>query len=93
MSDRLAMQVVGPIDHSRWLTLSGRTLQIYTKTTNHSPGLSMIVQYIYVRFMSDDSDLRIKSSIADSAPKLIDILAPPSQGVPLDITSFHPTSG
>ena len=46
VSDRLAMQVAGPIDHSRWLTLSIRILQIYTRTANPSSGLSMIVQYI-----------------------------------------------
>ena len=46
VSDRLAMQVVGPIDHSRWLTLSIRILQIYTRTAAPSLGLRMIATYI-----------------------------------------------
>ena len=46
VSDRLAMQVAGPIDHSRWLTLSIRILQIYTRTAIPSHGLKMIATYI-----------------------------------------------
>ena len=46
VSDRLAIQVAGPIDHSRWLTLAIRLLQIYTRTATPSSGLKMIVTYI-----------------------------------------------
>ena len=46
VSDRLAIQVAGPIDHSRWLTLAIRLLQIYTRTASPSTGLKMIVTYI-----------------------------------------------
>ena len=44
--DRLSIQVAGPIDHSRWLTLAIRLLQIYTRTAPPSSGLKMIVTYI-----------------------------------------------
>ena len=44
--DRLAMKVAGPIDHSRWLTMSIRILQIYTRTAIPSHGLKMIATYI-----------------------------------------------
>ena len=43
VSDRLAMQRAGPIDHSRWLTLSIRILQMYTRAANPSSQLKMIV--------------------------------------------------
>ena len=46
VSDRLALQVAGPIDHSRWLTLAIRILQIYTRTADPSSGLRIIVTYI-----------------------------------------------
>ena len=46
VSARLAIQVAGPIDHSRWLTLAIRNTQIYTRTADPSPGLQMIVTYI-----------------------------------------------
>ena len=46
VSDRLAAQVAGPIDHSRWLTLGIRLEILYTRTENPSEGLKMIVTYI-----------------------------------------------
>ena len=46
VSDKLAGQVAGPIDHSRWLTLAIRLLQKYTRDPDPSPGLKMIVTYI-----------------------------------------------
>ena len=43
---QLAGQVAGPIDHSRWLTLAIRILQIYTRTADPSDGLKTIASYI-----------------------------------------------
>ena len=42
----LAIQVAGPINHSRWLTLAIRTLELYTKTANPSSGLRSVVRFI-----------------------------------------------
>ena len=42
----LANQVAGSINHSRWLTLAVRLLQLYTKTTNPSEALKKIVKFI-----------------------------------------------
>ena len=42
----LAIQVAGPINHSRWLTLAIRTLELYTKTTSPSSGLRSVVRFI-----------------------------------------------
>ena len=42
----LAGRVAGPINHSRWLTLAIRNLQLYTVTPNPSAGLSKVVRYI-----------------------------------------------
>ena len=46
VSDRLAGQVAGPIDHSRWLTLAIRILQQYTRTLAPTSGLKMITIFI-----------------------------------------------
>ena len=46
VSQQLAGQVAGPIDHSRWLTLAIRILQIYTRTAEPSDGLKTIATYI-----------------------------------------------
>ena len=42
----LARQVAGPTNHSRWLTLAIRLMQLYTRTDNPSPGLVQVVTYI-----------------------------------------------
>ena len=42
----LACRVAGPINHSRWLTLAIRLMQLYTVTPHPSPGLKQIVMYI-----------------------------------------------
>ena len=42
----LAGQVAGPINHSRWLTLAVRLLQLYTKTPHPSSGLTKVVKFI-----------------------------------------------
>ena len=42
----LARQVAGPINHSRWLTLAIRLMQLYTRTQNPSPGLVQVVKFI-----------------------------------------------
>ena len=42
----LACRVAGPINHSRWLTLAIRLLQLYTVTPNPSEGLQRSVRYI-----------------------------------------------
>ena len=39
VSLRLATQKVGPLNHSRWVTLAIRILQLYTRTENPSEGL------------------------------------------------------
>ena len=46
ISQRLAVQKVGPLNHSRWLTLSIRLLQIYTRTSVASEELRKIVRFI-----------------------------------------------
>ena len=46
VTEQLAGQVAGPIDHSRWLTLAIRILQIYTRTFDPSDGLKTISAYI-----------------------------------------------
>ena len=42
----LARQVAGPINHSRWLTLAIRLMQLYTRTQNPDPGLVQVVKFI-----------------------------------------------
>ena len=42
----LACRVAGPINHSRWLTLAIRLMQLYTVTPNPSDGLQRAVRYI-----------------------------------------------
>ena len=46
VSPQLATQVAGPLNHSRWLTLAIRLLQLYTRTDNPSEGLKTIVRFI-----------------------------------------------
>ena len=46
VENRLAEQVVGPINHSRWLTLATRVLVKYTRTANPSPSLITLVTFI-----------------------------------------------
>ena len=52
MSDKLAAQVAGRIDHSRWLTLGIRIIQDYTKTSDPSDGLKTITAYIFQVYSS-----------------------------------------
>jgi hypothetical protein len=42
----LATQKAGPINHSRWLTLAIRLLQLYTRTSQPSAGLKTVVNFI-----------------------------------------------
>ena len=42
----LAIQVAGPINHARWLTLAVRNLELYTKTPSPSSGLRRVARYI-----------------------------------------------
>lgn len=46
VSQQLAVQKVGPLNHSRWLTLAIRLLQLYTRTSAPSDGLRKIVRFI-----------------------------------------------
>ena len=46
VSLRLARQKVGPLNHSRWLTLAIRILQLWTRTENPSEALRKIVRFI-----------------------------------------------
>lgn len=46
VSQQLAVQVAGPLNHSRWLTLAIRLLQLYTRTASPSDGLKTIVEFI-----------------------------------------------
>ena len=46
VSARLASQKVGPLNHSRWLTLATRILQLYTRTENPSDGLKKVTSFI-----------------------------------------------
>ena len=46
VSAQLAGQVAGPINHSRWLTLAIRILQLYTRTKEPSTGLKMSSKYV-----------------------------------------------
>ena len=43
---KLAIQKVGPLNHSRWLTLAIRILQLYTRTENANEALRKIVRFI-----------------------------------------------
>jgi hypothetical protein len=43
---RLAPQKAGPLNHSRWLTLAIRLLQLYTRTKHPTEGLKTTVKYI-----------------------------------------------
>ena len=43
---KLATQVAGPLNHSRWLTLAIRLLQLYTRTSNPPNGLKTVVRFI-----------------------------------------------
>ena len=43
---RLAIQAAGQLNHSRWLTLAIRLLQLYTRTAAPSDGLRKVVRYI-----------------------------------------------
>ena len=44
--DGLVAQVAGPVNHSRWLTLSIRLMILYTRTSRPSKGLKLVVKYI-----------------------------------------------
>ena len=46
VDDKLKHQITGPLNHSRWLTLAIRLLQLYTRTENPSDALVNIVTYI-----------------------------------------------
>ena len=46
VSQRLSIQKVGPLNHSRWLTLAIRILQLYTRTENPTEQLRKIVRFI-----------------------------------------------
>jgi hypothetical protein len=46
VSARLSTQKVGPLNHSRWLTLAIRLLQLYTRTEAPSDGLRKIIRFI-----------------------------------------------
>ena len=46
VSEKLAGQAAGPINHSRWLTLAIRLLQLYTRTENPTTGLKLVTRYI-----------------------------------------------
>ena len=42
----LSRQVAGPINHSRWLTLAIRLMQLYTRTETPDQGLVQVVKFI-----------------------------------------------
>ena len=46
VEQELLSQIVGPINHARWLTLAIRLLVLYTRTDKPSDGLLKIVKYI-----------------------------------------------
>lgn len=46
VSETLVGQVAGPINHSRWLTLAIRLLQLYTRTENPTTGLDLVTKFI-----------------------------------------------
>ena len=43
---KLALQKVGPLNHSRWLTLATRILHLYTRTENPCDGLRKVTSFI-----------------------------------------------
>ena len=45
LGNRIARQAVAPINHSRWLTLAIRLLQLWTRTENPDQSLRNIVSY------------------------------------------------
>ena len=46
VTEDLARQVAGPVNHSRWLTLAIRQMQLYTRTANPSPTQVQFVTYL-----------------------------------------------
>ena len=46
LENKIARQAVAPINHSRWLTLAVRLLQLWTRTDNPDQNLRNIVSYI-----------------------------------------------
>ena len=44
--DDLGRQVAGPVNHSRWLTLGIRQMQLYTRTANPTQGQVLFVTYL-----------------------------------------------
>ena len=90
VSKRLAAQVAGPLNHSRWITLALRAQQLYTRTTTPSVGLITIVTFIqavyspswfriksHVKFTSSPSNLHYQMELVINQPQEIqDIVKP-----------------
>ncbi|XP_043230069.1 uncharacterized protein LOC122385687 [Amphibalanus amphitrite] len=51
MSDSVARQRIGPLNHARWLTLGARVLRLYVSTESPSDSLRLLVQFLVTHYV------------------------------------------
>ena len=70
VDDNLKHQIAGPLNHSRWLTLAIRLLQLYTRTENPSDALVNIVTYIVKVYSPSWFKIKSKGKFTSSPSNL-----------------------
>ena len=70
VDDNLKHQIAGPLNHSRWLTLAIRLLQLYTRTENPSDALVNIVTYIVKVYSPSWFKIKSKAKFTSSPSNL-----------------------
>ena len=70
----LEMQKVGPIVHSRWLTLACRVVRFYMSTKNPSTNLLLVTKFCVLVYFPSWFEIKCKNKITDGSRNLFIIV-------------------
>ena len=70
VDEKWASWKIGPLCHSRWITLAARLFCLYTRKQNSSQKLTDIVKYIVQIYAPTWFAIKVSSKFADS-PKIL----------------------
>ena len=74
LDDDLALLEVGPINHSRWLTLACRILRYYASLVKPSKNLKMIAEFIVTVYFPSWFHIKVKNKLTDGAGNLFHLI-------------------
>ena len=74
ISDSLSCRIIGPVNHSRWLTSAIRMLRLYMNSDDPSNELKRLVNYIVMVYAPMWFSIRYKSSRTEGARHLFSFI-------------------